>query len=88
MPHDTEEVLRTQPAAEPPLVVKVNGVQDTSARPQEGETALKFFARVARGHNVKNFDVDASADWEEDDDATDLTGTFDIKRVDKPGYVA
>jgi hypothetical protein len=67
------------------LIVKVNGVQ-VAATPLDGETALKFFARIARQNTVKNFDVDSSDEWDEDDEATSLEGTFDIKRVDKPGF--
>lgn len=83
MTYNAEEIAQEpSPAA---LVVKVNGVA-VAATPAEGETALKFFARIARQNTVKNFDVDSSDEWDEDDEAVDLVGTFDIKRVDKPGF--
>jgi hypothetical protein len=83
MTHNTDEVLSQAEA--PVLTVKVNGVQ-VAAAPAEGENALKFFARIARLNNVKNFDVDSSDAWDEEDEASTLVGTFDIKRVDKPGF--
>jgi hypothetical protein len=70
--------------AEGGLVVQING-RKVEAVPQEGEVAIRFFARVAKANGLNNFDMESDESWDEKDLAKELQGTYNIVKVDKPG---
>ncbi len=66
------------------LVMKVNG-ETVDAEPEEDETSIEFFKRVARENDIKNFEISPPTGWDKDAPASELTGTYDVVKVDKPG---
>lgn len=70
--------------AEGALQVQVNGAR-VVATPQPEEKAIRFFARTAKANGLNNFDVESDESWGEDDLASNLRGTYNIIKTDKPG---